>query len=134
VAILRESEIIQYDFLCPIKLFILPMNMALKFRHNHGSHRKTSRKTCSIGGVKGLDISMIRKSAPILIGEFGAIDFSTKTISGRWMKAFTDYLRQKGDELDLLGMESRFSRYRWPSHTRSCHSREEENADHTQSN
>jgi len=45
---------------------------------------------------KGFGYIHDQKIAPILIGEFGAIDFSTKTISGRWMKAFTDYLGKKG--------------------------------------
>ena len=45
---------------------------------------------------KGFGYIHDQKIAPILIGEFGAKDFSTKTISGRWMKAFTDYLGKKG--------------------------------------
>ena len=45
---------------------------------------------------KGFGYIYDQNIAPILIGEFGAIDYSTKTISGRWMKAFTDYLGKKG--------------------------------------
>ena len=45
---------------------------------------------------KGFGYIHDQNIAPILIGEFGAIDYSTKTISGRWMKAFTDYLGKKG--------------------------------------
>ena len=45
---------------------------------------------------KGFGYIHDQKIAPILVGEFGAKDFSTKTISGRWMKAFTDYMGKKG--------------------------------------
>ena len=45
---------------------------------------------------KGFGYIHDQNIAPILVGEFGAIDYSTKTISGRWMKAFTDYLGKKG--------------------------------------
>jgi endoglucanase len=45
---------------------------------------------------KGFGYIHDQNIAPILIGEFGAIDYSTKTMSGRWMKAFTDYLGKKG--------------------------------------
>lgn len=45
---------------------------------------------------KGFGYIHDQKIAPILIGEFGAIDFSPKTLSGRWIKTFTDYLGKKG--------------------------------------
>jgi endoglucanase len=45
---------------------------------------------------KGFGYIHDQNIAPILVGEFGAIDYSTKTISGRWMKAFTDYMGKKG--------------------------------------
>jgi endoglucanase len=45
---------------------------------------------------KGFGFIHDQNIAPILVGEFGAINYSTKTVSGRWMKAFTDYLGKKG--------------------------------------